>query len=515
MQTFNRPTFLRQLSHILILVVIGLGSLAAQNTTYTVRAKDTVYGISGANNMTTEDFFRLNPEVKRDGLKIGQLVRLRDTSSPRVSPPPVVNIKHRVQKGETLYSICKQYGVTQETIIKLNPEISAENLPLNFILLIPATKGSSFREEVSEKPDTVIDAEKKVQDSAWGTSIGSPEPIDTVRVSLMLPLAQGQANRYVHFYEGFLLGLNALKKNGISVIIHTYNVASSQDVDRIIASGALIGEHLIIGGTDESGIDKLADYANKRHINYVVPFNSQTEVALLGEYIFQINPPQDILYSSIAKAFVQKYQGKKVVFADENSSKRNPLVAVIIEHLKELGMEYSFQRIDKLGSLDNRTVVMPTQPSLNELKALLSQLDASGASCQLFGYPAWQSYGTAVLSSLGKYNATIYSTFYLNEADPEVEQYKNNYQAWYSHPISTGYPRYSVLGYDIARYYIRAVSTYGVGFSSHLSQIPSDGLQTDFHLIQPQNGRGSYVNANVFFVTFRQGTHPLRYSITK
>jgi LysM repeat protein/ABC-type branched-subunit amino acid transport system substrate-binding protein len=44
---------------------------------------------------------------------------------------------HTIQKGQTLYSICKAYGVTQEEVIRENPEIDPVNLKEGLAIRIP------------------------------------------------------------------------------------------------------------------------------------------------------------------------------------------------------------------------------------------------------------------------------------------------------------------------------------------------------------------------------------------
>ena len=53
-----------------------------------------------------------------------------------------------------------------------------------------------------------------------------------VRVGIMLPLhnVDGDGNRMVEFYRGLLLAVDDLKKEGISVDIHAWNVNIDADI---------------------------------------------------------------------------------------------------------------------------------------------------------------------------------------------------------------------------------------------------------------------------------------------
>lgn len=51
-------------------------------------------------------------------------------------------IKHKVVKGESVYSIAKKYGISENDIYQLNPKSKGSLLQLNTILLIPQTNSN-------------------------------------------------------------------------------------------------------------------------------------------------------------------------------------------------------------------------------------------------------------------------------------------------------------------------------------------------------------------------------------
>ena len=67
-----------------------------------------------------------------------------------------------------------------------------------------------------------------------------------------------------------------------------------------------------------------------------------------------------------------------------------------------------------------------------------------------------------------------------------------------------------MLGYDIARYFIRAYAAHGKGFISSSSTLPHDGLQLDFQL-QPHGSR-VYSNTRFYLVTYTSSGSILRES---
>ena len=104
-------------------------------------------------------------------------------------------------------------------------------------------------------------------------------------------------------------------------------------------------------------------------------------------------------------------------------------------------------------------------------------------------------------SSTSSMATTIYSTFFFDPTLAESKEFLSQFTGWFSHKVSNSYPKYSVLGYDLARYFIRAYSMYGRNFINSMSSIPSDGLQLDFYL-QRSDEANVYTNTRFFFVHY-------------
>ncbi len=91
---------------------------------YEVQPKETVYSLCRRFGISKEDLFRDNPEVARDGLKAGATLVFKTATSAK--PVRVVTL-HVVKKGDTIYGISKSYGVTPTELEQWNPGIR-ENL---------------------------------------------------------------------------------------------------------------------------------------------------------------------------------------------------------------------------------------------------------------------------------------------------------------------------------------------------------------------------------------------------
>lgn len=101
------------------------------NQTYTVKAGDTLYGISNQFGVSVFDLQELN-NVDPANLQIGQVLIIPTSSGTN----PGSMFTYTVKKGDTLYNIAKVYDTTVEEISKLN-NLKSSSLVVGQVLKIP------------------------------------------------------------------------------------------------------------------------------------------------------------------------------------------------------------------------------------------------------------------------------------------------------------------------------------------------------------------------------------------
>ena len=112
---------------------------------YTVKKGDTLYSIAKKYNTTVQKIIDLN-YLKNANLSIGQVLRIPEMYTPdnEISLPNYIS--YTVKKGDTLYSIAKEYGISVDTIIKDNA-LNNNNLVIGQELKIRVTPDSVVIEE--------------------------------------------------------------------------------------------------------------------------------------------------------------------------------------------------------------------------------------------------------------------------------------------------------------------------------------------------------------------------------
>lgn len=102
--------------------------------TYTVKSGDTLYRIASQNNTTVDVLKKLN-NLPSNNLTIGQILKLPDEEFIQI---PTTETIYTVKRGDTFYSIAKNYDTTTEKIKSLN-NLKTNTLTIGQKLRIPAT----------------------------------------------------------------------------------------------------------------------------------------------------------------------------------------------------------------------------------------------------------------------------------------------------------------------------------------------------------------------------------------
>ena len=102
---------------------------------YTVQKSEGLYRISKNFNVSQEELVRLNPKLQTEGLKFGQVI-LVPVKEEQPAAADSSMVKHVIEPKETLYAISKRYGVSVAELQAANPEVS-KNMPIGATLLIP------------------------------------------------------------------------------------------------------------------------------------------------------------------------------------------------------------------------------------------------------------------------------------------------------------------------------------------------------------------------------------------
>jgi LysM repeat protein len=145
--------------------VIAIFLLAANTTaaqkTHVVKQGETLYSISKTYGIPVSEIASANQFKTTDGIKIGQLLQIPVSGQAAVAPiktapTQAANARvHTVTKGETVYAICKKYGVSVTEVKQWN-SLTDLNLKLGQKLIVSKLNNTALYKprSVPSTPDT-------------------------------------------------------------------------------------------------------------------------------------------------------------------------------------------------------------------------------------------------------------------------------------------------------------------------------------------------------------------------
>lgn len=499
------------------------------NTFHTIQAGETLYQLTVKYNVTAQAICAANPGLSASNFRIGQVISIpvqgesQSTSSDKTVSQPAIQKNewkemHKVQRKETIFSISRMYGITEEELIAANPELQKGKLKKGRFLFIPYPK----QQVVESVPPQSVST--PTNEELFNENKADCQSIKTIKAAVMLPLmldsnqSQGEQLRITEFYEGFLIAVDSLKRQGISMDIHTFDTkGNTTTIHSILSQKTMKDMDIIFGVASGETVKPLAEFAEKNNIRLVIPFTPKVEQVFSNPYIYQINTPQSYLYSEVYEHFIRKFRKSDVIFLEDGSGDREK--AEFIKGLKaelqdnkvgykqlQLSNDINPDRIVAAMDTTAQTIFIPTSGKNTTLTRLLPHLsmvrrEHPTIDMHLFGYPEWQTYTQDYLASFYELDTYFYSSFYTNNLFPEAIHFTHTYRHWYSKDMSNTFPKYGMLGFDIGYFFLKGLAQQGSALESNLNRVEVTPIQTGFKF-ERVNNWGGFINRKVFFVHF-------------
>ena len=399
--------------------------------------------------------------------------------------------QYKAKKKDTVYGIAHKYGLTVEQLVAANPQMQQEGYQLKKgdIVLIPFAPSQTV-----VKPLTQTETPAQKDDVR----------LRAVRVGVMLPLHQvdGDGRRMTEYYRGFLLACEDLKRQGISVNVHAWNVSIDADIRQVLLDKEAQLCDVIFGPLYTTQVKYLADFCKTHQIKMVVPFSISSDEVQRNSQIFQVYQSPERLNAKAINAFVERFPQCHPVFIDcnDSTSRKGVFTFGLRKQLEAKGIKYSITNIKSTESqfakafsttLPN-VVVLNTgrSPELNVVFAKLNGLKISSPSLQisLYGYTEWLMYTKYNLANYYRFDTYIPTTFYYNSLSVETQRIEGAYRQWVKTETLQALPRFVLTGYDHAMYFIVGIHKYGTTFTGAKKQAVSVPVQTVLHFDKISGG---------------------------
>lgn len=502
------------------------GSNQGKPTFHTIQAGETLYQLTLKYNVTVQAICTANPGLSASNFRIGQVIsipaqtaiqpakeNLSETAAQTSSGKKTDwRDMHKVERKETIFSISRQYGISEEELIAANPELKKGKLKRGSFLFIPYPASKQPVKEAEKTPARIPSNEE-----LFAQNKQSLKKIQNIKAAVLLPFTEGKNRdeqmRMVEYYEGFLMAVDSLKRQGVSVNLYTYDTKGKSDVTQsILAKEEMKNMDIIFGPAHAANVKTLAEFAEKNQTRVVVPFSPEVEQVFKNPYIYQVNTPQSYLYSEVYEHFLRKFSKANIVFLDAGTgqNEKAEFIKGMKNELKTNQVAYKHisnsDTLKILAAIDStrENIFIPTSGkdlSLTRLIPQLTQIRRSypNVDLHLFGYPEWQTYTQDYLASFYELDTYFYSSFYTNNLFPAAVRFTQEYRRWYSKDMANIFPKYGMLGFDTGYFFLKGLAQEGSQLENNLNRVQVTPIQTGFKF-ERVNNWGGFINRKVFFV---------------
>ncbi len=316
----------------------------------TIEPKETVYNLTKKYKISEETLNSLNPQIKERGLEIGDVIKLpKDVTNKVFSVPKGT---HLIKKGETLYTLAKQYNVSVDDLYAENPALQT-GVKEGMVITIPKKSGSVVIEEntinyvvqngdsaygILEKYNTNLDEllrlnpdlinglkagmtlkiplQKNAKIIKYGTAGKLKRANDNeINVAIMLPFdvannPQLKNSQAMQFFTGAKLALTHLAKKGKNVNVKVIDTKHGNLQD-ILSTTDFSKTDAVIGPLNTSDITEVANFFSNSGIAVISPYANDDSLNSFNDLLIS-NPKDEVIADQIIEEIGKNFAGEQV-----------------------------------------------------------------------------------------------------------------------------------------------------------------------------------------------------------
>jgi LysM repeat protein len=303
-----------------------------------VKKKETLYSIGREYGVTVSQIIDSNPGLT-PSISIGQLINI---PKKKISKPYII---HVVNKRTKTSKIAKLYRIPVYQLNEFNPTLG-KRVYKNNEIKIPVGSKAILAPVIPDENVVVVppntenieNTENDITDVSTANCSFLPDSNTIFKVALMIPLSLEEADsinrdqfllsqqkhfipfRFIHFYEGALIALDSLTKQGMKVEMTIYDVDKNlTKTAKVLQNSELRHMNLIIGPFYNNSFNQVALFAGNFNIPIVNPLSYRDAVVNNYSSVIKVKPT-NYSQSAIIQTFINKFANNSKVFLISQTS---------------------------------------------------------------------------------------------------------------------------------------------------------------------------------------------------
>lgn len=466
---------------------------------------------------------------------------------------------HKVEKGETLYSVSRRFGIKIKRILKENEQYTKGGLGIGDVIRLPLSEikentassseiaasvsaGEEVKAEKITPPEYIENTEKQdaIPDTLYLTGedpvyavpakeekpdfVSDPFVPENkyVKVALLLPFHASEnvrinppldlpdsvetervkrqilhkSEQFLYFYEGILLAIDSLKKEGYKIDLHVYDTEkNTEKMYQLTEEINTLNPDLIIGPVYGSEYKVIAENLVNKNIPLVYPLSSRSENFSRYPNFLQVNPSFRVLagemarwisaQSHVANIISISWSGNEI--SDEQALTDMTEKKLFTERIHQIPAiqfykwdfeEEQIETFKLILKADQENIIILPSSKEADISKMLPVLSAFSDEFKItvLGFPEWQNFTSIDHETFYKLNVKLFAYSYIDYLSGNSRRFADTYRKYfYSEPHSL-----ANKAYDIGLYFIPLAAKFGGRMLEAVSFCESDGLFSRF-----------------------------------
>ena len=277
-----------------------------------VLPKETKYSIAKLYGTTIEELEKRNPEIIA-GLSVGyQLIikgnapkkeviqavepKNETTKSNSVKTIAVNYVNYAVKPKETLYSLSKKIGLSQEELLKLNP-VLVNGVEIGTILKVPSIPS------IPKETKKVYTTLSKNNDVIGRKKLALLLPFNIAKMesdTLNTPAMRLKKDKFLNmtldFYSGALMAIDSAKAIGLPVDVSIFDSQETKNTSNsanIVQENNLQDSDAIIGPFYQNNLEKTTELLGKNSVPVISPLSK--DIGNASPNLYKSIPNNEVL----------------------------------------------------------------------------------------------------------------------------------------------------------------------------------------------------------------------------
>lgn len=301
-----------------------------KHISYTVKEKETKYSIAVNHGITIVELENLNPHIK-EGLKAHDKILIPLQLNEEIKNTTDIEIgqftTHVVLSQETFFKLTRQYDVTEEELIALNPELK-DGLKVGMEIKVP--------NKLAE--DITLQLEKNIIGKQLNMVMMLPFKGKNTLDSFSEKTKESRSlSRISDFYIGAMIALDSLKSKGLSVNMKVVDTNTKKDniaVSEILKTQDFSNVDVIIGPLYYSNLKQVAAGIKNSNTLIVSPISKKDHNEIKTTNVIQNIPSDKQLQDKILDFIKDNYKDQNIIIIADEDEKIVTKVSEVTTYLK-------------------------------------------------------------------------------------------------------------------------------------------------------------------------------------